>query len=99
MGTTAWIAAVRPARSQRRVDGVAGGGGTGAEHLPILVAGQRPARLAVTRYVGVKMHQSGDPAVSAIGGGRDHHPAVAVADQRRVGDVGAIEERQYVAGV
>lgn len=34
------------------------------------------------------MHQSRDPAVSAIGGG-DHHPAVAVADQRRAGDAGA----------
>ena len=45
------------------------------------------------------MHQSRDPAVGAIGGGGDHHPAVAVADQRRAGDVGAIEEPQYVVGV
>ena len=45
------------------------------------------------------MHQSRDPTVSAISGGGDHHPAVAVADQRRAGDVGAIEEPQYVVGV
>ena len=45
------------------------------------------------------MHQSRDPAVGAVGGSRDHHPGVAVADQRRVGDVSAIEEPQHVVGV
>jgi len=45
------------------------------------------------------MHQPGDPAVGAIGGSRDHHPGVAVADQRRAGDVSAVEEPQHVVGV
>ncbi|RPK45628.1 hypothetical protein EES40_12675 [Streptomyces sp. ADI93-02] len=45
------------------------------------------------------MHQSRDPAVGAVGSGGDHHPGVAVADQRRAGDPMAVEVPHYVVGV
>jgi len=93
MRTAAGIAAVR------RADGVAGGRSPGGERFPVALGRRRPARLAVARNVAIEMHQSWDPAVSTIGCGRDHHPAVAVAHQRRAVDVGAIEEPQYVVCV
>ena len=67
--------------------------------LPPLFAGDIPERLAIGRQEGVQIDQGADAAGAASGHAGDHHAAIGVADQDRVGDVLVFQDVRHVLDV
>ncbi|ORW53398.1 hypothetical protein AWC21_28870 [Mycolicibacterium peregrinum] len=67
--------------------------------LALLVVGQRPAGLAVAGDERIQIDQRAHTVRDAVRDRRDHHAAVAVPDQYRIGDAVSVEIGQHIGDV